>query len=225
MEPFKSYLLVSLIAAVLTAVLILVAGWKIRWRRRRRQFEKIGSEAEQELARRLSRRWETNRVLTNLYLPNKKGATTEIDVLYLCRRGIFILECKHYSGEVFGDEDAAKWYHGLSGGRGFEFYNPIAQNRAHYNALRRVLNPCGERVLYPIVVFCGPCILKKVKVRTDFCRVVKENRLFRTMRRMSAHGPRLSRKEILRTAKQLEPYCHVTRRQKREHLNYVKSKK
>lgn len=225
MEQWKIYLLVALAAALVTAIFVLLIGQNLRKRRRQRQYERIGSEAEQELARRLSHRWGTNRVLTNLYLPNKKGTTTEIDVLYLCRRGIFILECKHYSGEVFGDEDAAKWYHGLSGGRGFEFYNPIAQNRAHYNALRQVLKPEDERILHPIVVFCGPCTLKKVRVRTNFCRVVKEKKLFRTMRRVSVRAPRLSRREILQTAKLLEPYCHVSRRQKREHLKYVKSKK
>ncbi len=195
---------------------------RIKTKKRKKRLQQIGSRAEQQLAQKLSHRFGRYRVLTNLYLPNKKGATTEIDVLCLCRRGIFILECKHYSGEIYGDEDAAKWYHALSGGRGFEFYNPISQNRAHYNALKDVLQIHEERLLHPIVVFCGPCRFKRVKVRTGFCPVVKEKKLARTMRRVSRFCPHLSRREIAKLERALQPYCHVSRREKKEHLKYVK---
>lgn len=224
MEHWKIWLIGFLI--ILFIILMICAVWnhQIKKRRKQKHLAQIGAAAEQQLAEKLSHRFGTYRVLTNLYLPNKKGATTEIDVLCLCRRGIFILECKHYSGEVFGDEEAAKWYHGLSGGRGFEFYNPIAQNRAHYNALKQVLGIEEENILHPIVVFCGPCRFKKIKVRTKFCPVIKEKKLNRTMRKVSSFCPRLSRREIIQYAKILEPYCHVTRRERKEHLKYVKSK-
>lgn len=225
MEHLKPIFFFSLVILFMIWLLYLVVRHIVKEKKFQKQLLHIGNEAEQQLARKLSHRFGTYRVLTNLYLPNKKGATTEIDVLCLCRRGIFILECKHYSGEVFGDEDAAKWYHGLSRGRGFGFYNPIAQNRAHYNALRQVLGVKNENLLHPIVVFCGPCRLKRVKIRTGFCPVIKEKKLFRTMKKVSAFCPRLSRREIIRLEKLLEPYCHVTRREKKAHLKYVKSKK
>lgn len=43
-------------------------------------------------------------VLTNLYLP-MKGKTTEIDLLMLHEKGIFVIESKYYSGWIFGSED------------------------------------------------------------------------------------------------------------------------
>ena len=38
-------------------------------------------------------------VLTNLYLP-MKGKTTEIDLLMLHEKGIFVIESKYYSGRI-----------------------------------------------------------------------------------------------------------------------------
>lgn len=37
-------------------------------------------------------------ILTNLYIPRKDGTTTEIDLIYLSRHGIFVIESKNYSG-------------------------------------------------------------------------------------------------------------------------------
>ncbi len=209
-------------------LLLLILFWYfrnlVRKKKQQKHLRQIGSDAEQQLAQKLSCRFGTYRVLTNLYLPNQKGATTEIDLLCLCRRGIFILECKHYSGEVYGDEDVAKWYHALSASRGFEFYNPIAQNRAHYNALKKVLSIREDRLMHPIVVFCGPGRLKRVKVRTGFCPVIKERKLRRTMKKVSRFCPRLSRREIIQLENFLKPYSHVSKREKKAHLKYVKSK-
>ena len=47
-------------------------------------------------------------VLKNLYLP-MKGKTTEIDLLMIHEKGIFVFESKNYSGWIFGSEDQLKW--------------------------------------------------------------------------------------------------------------------
>lgn len=42
--------------------------------------------------------------LFNLYIPKGKEETTEIDVLLLCSKGLFVLESKNCSGWIFGNE-------------------------------------------------------------------------------------------------------------------------
>ena len=45
------------------------------------------------------------KILRNLYVPKDNGETTEIDVLFICSKGILVIESKNYSGWIFGNED------------------------------------------------------------------------------------------------------------------------
>lgn len=62
-------------------------------------------------------------VLKNLYLP-MKGKTTEIDLLMIHEKGIFVFESKNYSGWIFGSEDQLKWTQCFKSGQREHFYNP-----------------------------------------------------------------------------------------------------
>lgn len=44
------------------------------------------------------------RILRNIYVPKDNGETSEIDLLYITQKGIFVFESKNYSGWIFGDE-------------------------------------------------------------------------------------------------------------------------
>ena len=44
------------------------------------------------------------RTLRNVYIPKDNGETSEIDVVYITQKGIFVFESKNYSGWIFGDE-------------------------------------------------------------------------------------------------------------------------
>ena len=43
------------------------------------------------------------KILRNVYIPKDNGETSEIDVLYITQKGIFVIESKNYSGWIFGD--------------------------------------------------------------------------------------------------------------------------
>ena len=38
------------------------------------------------------------KILRNVYVPKENGETSEIDVLYITQKGIFVIESKNYSG-------------------------------------------------------------------------------------------------------------------------------
>ena len=122
------------------------------------------------------KQFETNgaKFLFNIYIPKENGETTEIDVLMICKKGLFVFESKNYSGWIFGSENQKNWYQTLPTGRGRShkehFYNPIMQNRSHIKYLKAFL---GEQVpMRSIIVFSDRCTLKSVQIRSNDISVI-----------------------------------------------------
>ena len=64
-----------------------------------RRGEKL-TERELNLVKLLGRK---GQVLRNIYVPKDNGETSEIDVVFITQKGIFVIESKNYSGWIFGD--------------------------------------------------------------------------------------------------------------------------
>lgn len=120
--------------------------------------------------------------LFNLYIPKKNGETTEIDLMMISRKGIFVFESKNYGGWIFGKESQRNWTQVLPSGNGTRkesFYNPIMQNRTH---IRNLVAFVGEE--YPtrsVIVFSERCELKEIDVESADIRVVKRDELRRAV--------------------------------------------
>lgn len=97
-----------------------------------RRGEKL-TERELKLVRFLGR---DGKILRNVYIPKENGETSEIDVLYITQKGIFVIESKNYSGWVFGSEKNYQWTVSLSNGIKNKLYNPIKQNQTHIKWLQ-----------------------------------------------------------------------------------------
>ncbi len=112
--------------------------------------------------------------LFNVYIPKSNGETTEIDVLMISPKGIFVFESKNYSGWIFGDEKQKNWYQTLPQGKNRthkeHFFNPVMQNRAHINHLKEFI---GQEIpLRSIIVFSDRCTLKSVKIYSSDISVI-----------------------------------------------------
>lgn len=81
----------------------------------------------------------SGKVLRNVYVPKDNGETSEIDVVFITRKGIFVIESKNYSGWIFGDEKSRYWTAMLPNREKNKFYNPIMQNRSHIKWLGEYL--------------------------------------------------------------------------------------
>jgi len=117
------------------------------------------------------------RILTNLYLPGKDGKTTEVDLVMIHPTGIYVFESKNYSGWILGDEKGRYWTQSLNGGKKNKFFNPIWQNKAHINALSKVLGNGYENLLHSYIVFSERCELNKSINELQGVVVLKRNRL------------------------------------------------
>ena len=79
-----------------------------------------------------------NQIFRNVYIPTEDNNTSEIDLLIVSKKGLFVLECKNYSGNIYGDTTRQKWVQYLGGQKTY-FYNPLMQNKNHAKHLREFL--------------------------------------------------------------------------------------
>ncbi len=91
------------------------------------------------------------KTLHNIYIPyiNK---TSEIDVLLIHEKGIFVIESKNYSGWIFGSAGQKQWTQMLNKQTKYRFYNPIMQNDTHIKALSDYLR-IDKEIIKSFIVF------------------------------------------------------------------------
>ncbi|MFA7725622.1 MAG: nuclease-related domain-containing protein [Candidatus Izemoplasmatales bacterium] len=103
-------------------------------------------------------------VLTNVYLENKNTDTTEIDVLAVSTKGIYVFEMKNFAGYIYGSDQDQNWTQVLNRWSKHQFYNPLRQNYAHTKAVELFLEISKESIV-PMVVFSNRSKLSKIDVK------------------------------------------------------------
>lgn len=160
--------------------------------------------------------------LFNVYIPKSNGETTEIDVLMLSQKGIFVFESKNYSGWIFGNENQKNWYQTLSYGKGKihkeSFYNPIMQNHSHIKHLKALINE--DIPMHSIIVFSERCTLKDITIESSEIHVIKRNQLTNTVSNLykSLSQDIMTDDEVINLYNKLYPYTQVTEKQKMQHI-------
>lgn len=131
-------------------------------------------------------------VFSNVIVPRSSGptSTSEIDVVMLHEKGVFVIESKNYSGWIFGSEDQRNWTVTFNANSKERFYNPIKQNRAHIKALSEYLG-LETSAFRSYIVFSERCQLKSVPSDTDDYVIVKRNRLLSKVRDELEQSPKL----------------------------------
>ena len=65
-----------------------------------------------------------DKILHNVYVPDSRSETFEIDVLFITHKGIFVIESKSYSGFVLDNEADRSREASLPNGQKSRFCNP-----------------------------------------------------------------------------------------------------
>ncbi|MDD3182310.1 MAG: nuclease-related domain-containing protein [Alphaproteobacteria bacterium] len=136
-----------------------------------------GAVGERRIRRRLARfeKKDGGKILSNVYIPKMSGGTTEIDLLLIHPKGLFVFESKNYSGWIFGNEAHQNWTQTLPKGwhgdvHKERFYNPIRQNASH---IKHLMPHVRKRVpVWSVIVFSDECELKNITVRSPNVCVV-----------------------------------------------------
>ena len=134
-------------AAVLAALLFLACGFiwlffnhGIDKLKHPEEWKDTGSSGERIVYNTLIQKFniQKNQILRNVYIPTENGKTSEIDLLVISKKGIFVFECKNYGGNIYGDANRPKWIQYIGHKKNY-FYSPLLQNKNHAKHLKEFL--------------------------------------------------------------------------------------
>lgn len=168
------------------------------------------------------------RFLFNIYIPKKYEETTEIDVLMISSKGLFVFESKNYSGWVFGSDYQKYWYQTLPSGRRRsykkKFYNPVFQNNTHVRYLKSLI---GDNFpIYSIITFSDHCTLMNVNIKYSKVNVINCYEVNKIVSTIYANNPAdaLSNEQIDEIYNFLYPYTQVDDIAKQNHIENINRK-
>ena len=165
--------------------------------------------------------------LFNLYLPTNNGHTTEIDMLMICRKGVFVIESKKLSGWIGGSENQAYWYQTLPARYGCEkhrFFNPIKQNHAHIKALQSRFHQ--HLPTHSIIAFSDRCEFKQLQITNSNVSVIHRCQIAGKIAQyyLSESEDKISTLGITNIYNRLYAFSQVDERIKQLHIAHIKQK-
>lgn len=188
----------------------------------------VGKYGEYLIYKKL-RNFETDlgaKFLFNVYIPKENGDTTEIDVIMICSKGIFVFESKNYSGWIFGNESQRNWTQVLPKGRGRsnkeKFFNPIMQNRGHIKHLKSLV---GEDIpMRSIIAFSERCTLKEITVTSTDVSVINRYSVAQVVTTLFNQYPNaLDTEKVDSIYNILYPFSQVDELAKQQHIQNIKN--
>ncbi|MFJ7667091.1 nuclease-related domain-containing protein [Lysinibacillus sp. NPDC097195] len=167
----------------------------------------------------------SHKQLLNVYILKKNSQDwTEVDLLYIDRTGLYVIESKNYSGWIFGNEAQQQWTQTMKNNKKFKFYNPIRQNATHIRAIQKFLG-LPDEIFHSVIVFSERCVLKKVEVKSENVYVLKRENLKRFIATRNQSSKQVfTQHEIESIYKKLRPQMHVTEIVKAQHLQTIQQK-
>ncbi|MBQ9239128.1 MAG: NERD domain-containing protein [Treponema sp.] len=157
--------------------------------------------------------------LHDIMIRNSKGTTSQIDHIVLSEQGIFVIETKNYKGWIFGNEKSEYWTQVLFKKK-YQFRNPVKQNWSHIYALKTLLTDFPHAKYYPIIVFAGSAILKKIESSVP---VIYDTVLNRTIKNYSTEKC-LSSEEVLQIKNCLQSAEIYERASRKKHVQNIQYK-
>lgn len=158
----------------------------------------------------------------NVYVPNR-DKTSEIDLLMVHEKGLFVFESKNYAGVIAGSMDALNWIHIHPSRKKYMFYNPVRQNQTHIKALSRYLQ-IPEKNFYSYIVFSKQCKLGRVPDNTPSVVITQTPQLAEQLQSMAVSLPSLySAEEIRNIADRLSPLAEVDSSVKAKHIEAIRN--
>lgn len=157
---------------VLFMVLSIVVQWKMPVIK--------GKYGEWVVKSKLQKLGDTYTVFYDVYIPNGERGLTQVDHIVTSVYGIFVIETKHYSGWIFGDEYKPYWTQVIYK-RKTKMHNPIRQNYGHVQALLTYIGQAEMQDVHSIIAF-SPNSTFKFKKEFKSSHVIQFPELLTTIR-------------------------------------------
>lgn len=160
---------------------------------------------------------ENCRILNNLYIPKENGSTTEIDIVIIDHTGLYCIECKDYSGWIFGKKTDTYWTTTYRNGEKHKLYNPYFQNENHIKYLKTII---PNKKINNIVVFSDNCKLKNIILDENITQEYQFRNLLKWYR---DDQQRISIEEMQDIYLKLLKYTNVSEEIKQKHITDIKT--
>lgn len=90
-------------------------------------------------------------VLHDVLIDGTDGYTSQIDLILIGHRGIYVVEMKMYTdAKIYGDIKKTKWNYYVHGKK-YEIYSPLKQNQKHIEYLKTFLKDFGDLPCFSII--------------------------------------------------------------------------
>ncbi|MBE6767292.1 MAG: hypothetical protein E7549_00090 [Ruminococcaceae bacterium] len=90
-------------------------------------------------------------VLHDVLIDGDDGKTSQIDLVLVGIRGLYVVEVKMFSdANIYGDAKKSQWYY-YAGKKRYNIYNPLKQNEKHILYLKEFLKEFGDIPCFSII--------------------------------------------------------------------------
>ena len=141
-------------------------------------------------------------VFLDNYFMAKDGKTTQIDIIAVGDRGVFVFESKDYTGWIFGNGKQTQWTESYRGGKKYRFYNPIKQNTKHVNTLKAIIG--DKPKYYSLIVFGNKASIKNVSYIPEKTYVLTTRRIREVLADLRKEPECLSNEEVLEICRKIQ---------------------
>lgn len=183
-------------------------------------FFNKGNKGEFVLYRKMVKIFDKKYVFTNLYFDGLNTDKTEVDVMAVSNKKVYVLEMKNYRGYVYGSDNDVYWTQVFNRFSKYKFYNPLRQNYAHTKAVEKYLDLESYQI-EPIVVFSNSSRLRRISVKetNNIIQIKDLRRFIRNNERNSQET--FSEEDRLNIAEKLILTEKVSDEIKREHIRQI----
>ncbi|WP_195335950.1 nuclease-related domain-containing protein [Paraclostridium bifermentans] len=169
---------------------------------------------------------ENSIIFNSLYLPKENRKFTEVDLIAITEKCIFIVEVKNLYGIVTGNKEEKYWTQKLSNSTNEEIYNPIIQNENHIKYFKRNVDllkyNLSNKNIYSLIVFGNKSDIKEVRYNEENIKVVNINELETTLSEiMNNNSTILKQDQIKEIGEILKKFEDIDSTKREKHINDI----
>lgn len=163
------------------------------------------------------------KILRNVYIGFKdkfnKQKYTEVDIILISKKGIFVIEAKNYTGTLKGSKEDKLLTIQYNSGKKFNIYNPILQNDTHMWAVSNFLN-ISEDNIKSLIIFSD-----STNFRFRSKNIIKLKDLDNTLKSISKMNDIFTQSKVNSYFKELKSRTKVSKNIQTRHINQVSNNK
>lgn len=112
-------------------------------------------------------------ILHDVLIDGADGYTSQIDLIIVGVRGVYVIEVKMFeNARIYGDCKKSKWYY-YRGGKKYEIYSPVKQNKKHIEYLKTFLSDFGDVPFFSVItLLCDDFKVTNINDNPDDIRTV-----------------------------------------------------